>query len=419
MRIAVTAFGCRLNQAEADAFAAGFAAAGWRVVDSSLDADVVVIHSCAVTRPAEQECLRLCRKLARRAPPPFVVLSGCLPEAADGAALAAAGVSLLIPRAGRDTLVARVTSACARPDAAAPADPANGGAPPLRRTRPLLKVQDGCDFFCAYCIVPHTRGAPVSKPFEACLREARALAAAGAREIVIVGCNAARYTDAGRGLPDLLRALAATPGLGRIRLGSVEPATIERALADLMAETPALCRQLHLPLQSGDDALLRAMGRRYTTADYRASVEYALSRVPDLGLGADIIAGFPGETDAQFENTLRFVASIPFSNLHVFPFSERPGTPAARLPGSIPAAVRKARAAALAAIGREQRLRFARSFIGRPVTCLVERIEADGAACGWSSAYLPCRIAGATPALLGEPITFTPTAVADDTLLQP
>ncbi len=417
MRIALQSFGCRLNQAEADAFAAEFAAIDWAIVGDSPHADVVVIHSCAVTRNAEQECLRLCRRLARRAPKPFVVLSGCVPEAAARDALTAAGVSLIIPRTERDTLVARVAGACA-----AAADPPHAVFPfPARRavphrTRPFLKIQDGCDFYCTYCIVPHTRGLPVSRPFEVCLREAQAFIGGGAREIVITGCNTARYADAGRALPDLLRALAATPGIGRLRLGSIEPGTVEEAIADLMANNPAICRQLHLPLQSGDADILRAMGRRYTPADYRAAAEYALDRVPDLGLGTDIITGFPGETDKQFEHTRRCIATLPFSNLHVFPYSERPGTPAARLPDPIPPAVRKARAAELITIGESNRRRFARTFIGKPVTCLIERFDAHGAACGWSGAYLPCRVSGVDRAALGECVTFTPDTAEGDTL---
>jgi threonylcarbamoyladenosine tRNA methylthiotransferase MtaB len=256
----------------------------------------------------------------------------------------------------------------------------------------------------------------VSRPFDACIREATAQVAAGARELVITGCNIACYADAGRRLPDLVRALTGIPGLGRIRIGSIEPGTVERELADLMAGSPLLCRHLHLPAQSGDDAILRAMGRRVTAAQYRAAAEYALARVTGLGLGADIITGFPGETDACFENTRRLVESIPFSNLHVFPYSERPGTPAARLPKPVPPGVRKARAAELIRIGAAQRRRFAGSFVGTPVTCLIEQVAADGTAHGWSGVYLPCRVSGMNRASLGELVVFTPMTTDGDTL---
>lgn len=413
LRFHIKTFGCRLNQAEADAFAAQFAARGWLAVARVRDADVVVIHSCAVTRTAEMECLRRCRRFSRRTPPPFVVLSGCVPEAAADTVLADNGISLIVPRAERENLVARVVAACASRIALNTAAPAKA----ICRTRPFLRVQDGCDFFCAYCIVPHTRGRPVSRPFATCLREARMLIEAGAREIVIAGCNTARYEDDGRRLPDLLRALAALPSIERLRIGSIEPGTVEREIADLMAETPTLCRQLHLPLQSGDDTVLRAMGRRYTTREFRAAAEYALARVPDLGLGSDVIAGFPGESDAHFNATHRFIASIPFSNLHVFPYSERPGTPAAVREDQIPRDVRKARTNELIALGQEQRQRFARGFIGRPVACLIERCDAAGVGSGWSSAYLPCRIVNLPPHSSNIVVSFIPNACEDDTLV--
>lgn len=416
MRIYIKTFGCRLNQAEADTFAAQFVEKGWQVVARARDADVALIHSCTITRTAEQAGFSFCRRLMRLTPAPRVVLSGCIPEAASREALAEAGLTLVVPRAERDTLVPQVIAACApvtTPKALVAA--ANMRTP--QRTRPLLKVQDGCDFFCAYCIVPYTRGRPISRPVEACLADARVMVDNGAHEIVIAGCNTARYDDAGRRLPELLRALAAIPGLERLRISSIEPATLEREIADIMADTPVLCRQLHLPLQSGDDTVLRAMGRRYTTADFRAAAEYALARVPDLGLGSDIITGFPGETDEQFENTRNFVASLPFSNLHVFPYSKRPGTPAATRKGQVPVAVCKARAHTLITLGQVQRQRFARSFLGKPTTCLIEGCDAAGVGTGWSSAHLPCRIRGLAPASRNICIAFRPATVEGDVLV--
>ena len=415
MRIYIKTFGCRLNQAEADTFAEQFVEKGWQLVARAANADVVLVHSCAVTRIAEQKGFRLCRRLMRRIPTPHVVLSGCIPEAVSRETLAEVELTLVVPRAERDTLVARVIAACAPVTTPKAVTVPVVAAP--HRTRPLLKVQDGCDFFCTYCIVPYTRGRPTSRPFEACLAEARDLVATGAREIVIAGCNTARYDDAGRRLPELLRALADIPGLERLRIGSIEPGTLEREIADLMADNPVLCRQLHLPLQSGDDTVLRAMGRHYTTQDFRVAAEYALARVPDLGLGSDIVVGFPGETDEHFENTRRFVASLPFSNLHVFPYSKRPGTPAATRKEQVPLAVRKARAHTLITLGQNQRQRFAQRFIGKPTTCLIERCDAAGVGTGWSSAYLPCRIQGLTTAALNTCVTFSPATVEGDVLV--
>jgi threonylcarbamoyladenosine tRNA methylthiotransferase MtaB len=185
-------------------------------------------------------------------------------------------------------------------------------------------------------------------------------------------------------------------------MSSVEPHTTEAEVVDLMAAPGSkLCRTLHYPLQSGSDRVLRAMRRRYTAAEYRAAVERALALVPRLGLGADVIAGFPGETDADFEETVRLVRDYPFSNLHVFPYSERPGTPAATMPGAVPVRVRRERARALAALGEEKRAAFAASFAGAEAEVLVERVGPDGTAEGWTSEYLRARIPGRSPADAG------------------
>ena len=439
MRICFKTFGCRLNQAESERFAADFTAAGWSVAPFAAPSDVVVIHGCAVTRIAEQKCLQLARGIKRAAcqagaPEPFVVLVGCVVEA-DATRRDVAGVDLLVVRRDKERLaeivVARFQESCRRNGRAGPPDPPSGdaldervgqehggsGGPalpggavtnPPRRKRAFLKVQDGCNFFCSYCIVPHTRGAPVSRPWQAVLAEARALAQAGFAELVVTGCNVACYRDGTRGLADLVAALAALDEVQRIRLSSVEPSTSEREIIAFMAECPKLCRYLHLPLQSGDAATLRRMGRRYTPEEYAATVQAAARRMPDLGLGTDLIAGFPGETNEAFARTRKFVAALPFSNLHVFSYSERPGTPAAAYPDAVPPGVRKARAQELIRLREEQRRAFARQFVGRPVETLIEGIGKDGRGHGWSGQYLDCHVTGVGRADIGKIVVFTP-----------
>lgn len=418
LRIAFKTFGCRLNQAETDQYAAAFANAGWQVVAFRTPADVIVIHSCAVTRLAENDALRQARVIKRQAqasgrPAPFVALAGCAAAAAIQAGRAVPDFDLLSPHSIPSELVAQVTAGLAatpRPLPCATDDPALA-AP--RRKRALLKIQDGCPFHCAFCIVPHTRGAPVSRPFDACLAEAAALLDAGFHELVLAGCNVGCYRDGSRRLPELLEALAQLDGLARIRLSSIEPSTVEREIIDLMASGAKICRHLHLPLQSGDAEVLRAMGRRYTPDDYQSILAYALARVPDLGLGCDVIAGFPGETPAAFEHTRRLLADWPFSNLHVFPYSERPGTPAATMPGSVPQAERKARAHALQALLAPKRQAFASTFIGRPIEVLIESVTPDGQGRGWSEHYLACRVTGVTRTEIGRIVTFTPVGAVE------
>ncbi|MEI6211542.1 MAG: MiaB/RimO family radical SAM methylthiotransferase [bacterium] len=418
MRVAFKTFGCRLNQAETEQFAADFTSAGWHVVPPAAPADVVVIHGCAVTHTAEQQGLQMARSIKRTArmagqQEPFVALVGCVVEA-DAARRAVAGVDLLVTRDGKDRLAAIVQahlSARALPAHALPELPDPSIRP--RRKRALLKVQDGCDFFCSYCIVPHTRGLPVSRPWQQVLDEARALSQAGFSELVVTGCNMACYRDGTRGLPDLLAALVSIAEVPRLRLGSIEPATSELEIIELMSSCSKICRHLHLPLQSGDAATLRRMRRRYTPESYAAIVQAAMRRLPDLGLGTDLIVGFPGESDESFARTIQFVESLPFSNLHVFPYSARPGTTAAELPEAVPPAVRKARAQELLRLREEKRRAFALQFVGRPVDVLIERLDTDGFGCGWSGAYLDCRVPGISRSQRGRIVRFTPTGVGE------
>jgi len=411
MTVAFKTFGCRLNRAETAQFEAGFVAAGFIRVPFGTPADVVVFHTCAVTQAAENEGLKLIRSLRKKEPAALFVLAGCAVEAAAPDLLQALGVDLIVPRETKDELVSAVLRHLE-------IDVVPSPVVPVRTTqRASLKIQDGCDFFCSYCIVPHTRGLPRSRPFEACLQEACAFIAAGFQELVVTGCNIACYADGKQGLVDVLDALARLPGLGRLRLGSIEPGTIERDVLALMAETPRICKFLHLPIQSGDNAVLARMKRRYTADEITLTLNDALQRLPLLGLGADIITGFPGESHEAFARTRTLLEAFPFSNLHVFPYSERPGTPAATFDGSVPEPERRRRAAELTRIKERQRAAFAQRFIGRAVEVLVERFDSEGHAQGWTGEYLPCKISGVPRAQQRRLITCVPQKVEQGVLL--
>lgn len=412
MRIVLQIMGCRLNHAEGAAIRAALEEAGHEVAvgGDPAGADAFVLHTCAVTAAAQTEALRHLRA-ARRAGVPHAVVSGCAANVADAAALRGAGADEIVARRGPapgGAVAPLVADALLRPDARPPS---------VFSTRATVKIQDGCSFRCSYCIVPDARGEPRSRAFDDVLAECRGLVARGFREIVLAGVNVACWHGAGRSLADLVGAVSGLPGLARLRIGSVEPHTTEAEIVSLMgAPDSKLCPMLHYPLQSGSDRILRAMRRRYSAADYRAAVERALAAVPDLGLGADVIAGFPGETDADFEETVRLVRDYPFSNLHVFPYSERPGTPAATMPGAVPVRVRRDRAKALIAIGEERRAAFAASFAGRAVEVLVERVGADGVAEGWTGPYLRARLPGRVPADVGSVVRARVASVAGDVL---
>jgi threonylcarbamoyladenosine tRNA methylthiotransferase MtaB len=416
MRVALQTLGCRLNRAEEARFAADFLAAGFALAPDAAQADVCVLHSCAVTRQAERESLRLVRALrqAGSGTHPLIVLSGCVVAGHDADRLLAAGVDLLIPKAQAGTLVAQVLARLGQP--APPVLPSPPPPPHFHTKRALLRVQDGCDFHCAYCIVPRTRGAPVSRPWTEVLDEARALLDKGHRELVVTGCNLACYQAGARRLPELADALCRLAPDGRVRLGSVEPGMIERELADVMQSHRNLCRFLHLPIQTGDDALLRRMGRRYDCGSLRASLAAILSRVPGLALGTDLITGLPGEDEAAFGRTRDLLQAVPFANLHVFPYSPRPGTRAAAMPDRPPAAVARARARLLRAIGDTQRRQFAAACVGTPVEMLIEGRDDVGRVHGWSDTYLPCQFTDSrTP--IGHLATFTPVRAEGDILV--
>ncbi len=410
--------GCRLNQAETALMRAAFLDAGYRMAARGEAADVCVVHGCVVTAKAEQNSLRLARA-ARRRPGGMVVLAGCPVSAGTCAVRAAVSADLLADQVGKFRLPQLLASRGFPAPAASP----RPMLPVFETTRAIVKIQDGCSFGCAYCIVPRARGPSVSRPLADIVAEVGGLVRAGFREIVLTGANIGCYADGGRMLVDLLDALETVPGLERLRLSSIEPSTVERAVLERLARSAILCRHLHLPLQSGSDRILRAMGRRYTARGYESFLETAAARAEGLSLGADVIAGFPGETDADFEATLALIERHPFANLHVFSYSRRPGTRAALLPDPVPPAAARDRAARLAALARKKREAFARSWLGRPVSVLVERLAPDGTAGGWTREYLWTEIRG-RPGGAGalvlpqrkDIVDVTPSSVRGETL---
>ncbi|MBN1557630.1 MAG: MiaB/RimO family radical SAM methylthiotransferase [Lentisphaerae bacterium] len=383
LRVAFTTIGCRLNQAETAAMAGRFQAAGYTVVPSGNACEVHVVHSCTVTARAERDSLRAARRAARQQPRPLVVVAGCAVEADPERVRTATGADRVVGHDGKRLL----PDGLPRAPAGAQHTP---GIPVFASTRALVKIQDGCSFGCAYCIVPRVRSRVWSRPVRDVLEECRALAGAGHREIVLTGANLGTFRDGRRSLVHLLEAIESRTPVARIRLSSIEPATVEREIIDYMAGSERVCRYLHLPLQSGDDNVLAAMGRHYTAADYTDRAAYAIERIPRLGLGTDIITGLPGEDAEAFKRTRDLVAGLPFSNLHVFPYSPRPGTRAAALQAPSPATARR-RARDLVALGRKLRRTFAARAAGRPVTVLVETVS-ENAGYGWTGEYLRARI---------------------------
>ncbi len=415
--VAVKTLGCRLNQAETAIITGRFVAAGYTPVVFGQRCDVAIIHGCVITGRAESDSLQSVRQARRANPDAVVVLAGCPGETLPAPARDGAGADLVVGQQAKLELPRLLHKF--DPQRFPKADSAERPPDPHVDTRrAYIKIQDGCDFGCAYCIVPAARGRPRSRPLPEIVGEISRLADAGFREMVLAGANIGCYASGQDTLADLLRAVVAIRGVGRFRLGSIEPGTAERFVADFMRESPAICRFLHLPLQSGDDRILAAMGRRYDVSAYRRAVDHVLDRVPEIGLGTDVIVGFPGEDDTAFGQTVRLVEAIPFSNLHVFPYSRRPGTRAYAMPGQVPDKVRQERARVLRDLAADKRRRFATTFVGRTVRVLVERTDSAGWARGWTAEYLDAAV-HAPDARPGDLIDFTPAEAADGVLRAP
>ena len=398
-RASVHTFGCRLNQADSALLAADLAAHGFELVPWGEEADLLVVNSCAVTATAVQKARQAVRQARRRAPEAYVVFCGCAASeltAADAAL--AAEIDLALPNPKPPSLAALLPAELRHGGGAALPGRASSQAAGFRlpgrgvypeHTRANLKVQEGCDFHCTYCIVPQVRGAARSRDYADTLREARELLAAGYRELVLTGVNIATYRDSGRDLAGLLAGLLELPGDFRLRLGSTEPGPVLPKIIDLMRADPRLCRFLHLPLQYGEDGILRRMHRHYTCAQYAALVERAAAELPGVCLGTDVMVGFPGEDDAAFDACRAYLERLPFGLMHVFCYSPRPETPAAEWPRP-EARVAQSRESELLALAARKAAAFAEAQVGARVRVLLE--QDAPAPQGWSDNYLKVRL---------------------------
>ena len=415
-KVSFKTIGCRLNKAETAKIRAHFVADGYQVVPFKDDADACIIHTCTITGMAEQECIRLARSIKRRTPSTFVVMAGCAAEVAQKRLKEESGADLI---AGQDTkynLPAIIDESLSF----TPAHQTSSSVPSVPifdTTRAWLKIQDGCSFKCAYCIVPLTRGPSRSLPFADIIAEAKAFADNGFKEIVITGVNIGCYRDNNRKLVDIIKAVEQIEQIERIRISSIEITTAERSIIEYMAESEKLCNFLHLPLQTGDNHILKAMGRHYSADEYRDLINFVTDTIPNIGLGTDIITGLPGEDERAFNNTFQLIHDLPFSNLHVFPYSIRTNTRAADMDNHIPYKIAKERTEQLIQLGKQKMKNFAESFIGKEVTVLTEQIKKDGTAPGWTEQYVATIIDLPNPKA-NQIVTFTPNAYQNGKLIK-
>ena len=390
VRVFLQTFGCRANQYDSEAVAAMVSAGGGVLVDVAEDADVAIFNSCAVTAAAEADLRQQVRRTARVAPSVRTVVMGCAAARSASVIAALPTVSAVVPGADLTAIGEAI--------GLAPSAGITAGAM-QRGTRGLLRIQDGCDEHCTFCATTLARGANRSRSIDALVCEAEQLSAHHP-EIVLTGIHIGTYgADCGSSLGELLEALVRRVRGVRFRLSSVEATEVDARLAELL--TGAATRVapfLHAPLQSGSDAVLRRMGRHwYTARQYADAIEALIARTAVFGLGADLICGFPGETDADHAATCALVRALPFSALHVFPYSPRPGTPAVRLSGTVPDGTRRARAAELRAIGAERAAAHVIRRVGGTADVIVIG-EEDGTRAGLTEDYLSVDFLGVPPA---------------------
>ena len=396
LRASFHTLGCRLNQAETASISATFANRGYRIVDYGADTDVCVINTCSVTEGAEAKCRQAVRTVLRRSPQAYVVVTGCYAQVDKEALRNINGLDLIVGTAHKMQVVDLIdtpqketaprvvhTSKIARDEFSL--DVIGNYSD---HTRANLKIQDGCNFACAFCIIPFSRGGARSRRFPDVLREARGLVERGHREIVLTGVNLGTYASDGYDLLQVVRALEYIDGLERIRISSIEPTTLPEGLVDWMATSSKLCPYLHVPLQSGDDGVLQRMKRRYTRADFTAFIERVAARVPGVCLGTDALVGFPGEDESAFAATRLLLADLPLAYFHVFSYSERPHTYAQRYTDPVPPADIQARSRILRELSARKKAAFYRAYVGSTVRVLFERLENSGLYTGFSDNYL-------------------------------
>ncbi|MDD5596520.1 MAG: tRNA (N(6)-L-threonylcarbamoyladenosine(37)-C(2))-methylthiotransferase MtaB [Victivallaceae bacterium] len=412
---AVFTLGCRLNQADSALLAGRLKLDGWRIVRPEYDGriDLLVINTCTVTAAASRKSRQAARRFRSKHPESCILVTGCSAEMENSVWAEEKAVDIILTNPEkkqidslvRDFLDKKSISAGRAFSMDQPTEVfrENAGGDFRFKSRAFLKIQEGCNNFCTYCIVPYARGPERSRDRDEIVAEFRQLLARGFEEIVLTGVNICAYNDRGRTLNDLIRFLTSVPGNFRIRLSSTEPHPNNARLLTAMAGNPKICRFLHLSLQHGCDRILKAMGRKYTVAEYAHFIAEARKLIPGLHLGTDIIVGFPGETEDDFGQQMRFIGKMDFANIHIFTYSRREGTPAAGMPAQVPGEIVNERRLRLAEAAEKMKAVFVESQLGETLPVLFERKDRDGRFRGWSDNYI--NVVCADPAIKKHVIT--------------
>lgn len=385
-KIAFYTLGCKVNQADTASMENLFLRSGHQLVSFDGEADVYIINTCVVTNTGQRKSRQTIHRAIRKNPNALIVVTGCYPQTAAEEVKAIAGVDMIIGNQDRAQIVQLVEERLAHRQTdtldavhkltASTAFEEMAAGDITDKTRAFLKIQEGCNQFCTYCIIPYARGPLRSRSLESIRTETQRLISAGFKEIVLIGIHLGCYgkeNPDGPTLYDAVKTVLDVPGVQRLRLGSLESVEAEPRLLTLMQEDARFCRHLHLPLQSGCDKTLQAMHRPYTTAKFKTLLADIKTKVPDIAITTDVIVGFPGETEADFETTCKFAESCGFSKMHIFPFSARKGTPAEKFAGAVTEAVKKERTDILGRIDETMHKAFLQAMVGQNAEVLFEQ----------------------------------------------
>lgn len=411
--VAFLTLGCRVNQYETEAIAEAFINEGYRTVDFEEKADVYVINTCTVTSIGDKKSRQMIRKAKKKNPQAVVVVAGCYSQVAPGEVAAIEGVDIIVGTSGKSQIPALVKEYL---ESGIQINHVQDIMDIKRfeemeideyqdRTRAFLKIQDGCDRYCSYCLIPYARGHIRSRNPENIIHEVEKLAAGGFKEIILSGIHVASYGKdiGGITLTDVIENISAIDGIERIRIGSIDPTFFDENTVSRLGKVDKLCPHFHLSLQSGCNETLKRMNRHYTTEDYKVIVEDLRRTISDVSITTDIIVGFPGETDEEFETTYSFLEEIALSKMHVFKFSPRKGTRAAQMGNQVDPAVKEKRSHRVIELDERLENRFISSFIGRNMKVLFEETR-DGYAYGYTENYIRVRVS-ADKELTGEIMT--------------
>lgn len=381
--VALDTLGCKLNQAETELIARQLTEAGFRVVPPTDGADVYILNTCTVTQTADRKSRHLLRLARRRHPNALIVATGCYAERDRQELARVQGVDLIVGNELKPQLVELVAEAGGVTSPTPSTSSGHAGV----RTRAFIKVQDGCNSFCSYCVVPLVRGRERSLPPDQIVAEVRDRVAHGYQEVVLTGTKIGAYSYDGVDLTGLLRHILAGADVRRLRLSSLQPQEISPELVGLWHDE-RLCRHFHLSLQSGSDSVLQQMKRRYSTSDYQQAISLIRSAVPEAAITTDVIVGFPGETEPEFDGSYSFCQQMEFARIHVFPYSPRSGTEAAGMPQPVPEPVKKGRTTLMLNLARESAQTFRLKFLNQTLPVLWEKRDSDGVWSGLTGNYI-------------------------------